>query len=86
MSKVSEHTPENAVAEVRYAGDLNQKHKDTLLSKVQATYPEVNEIEYTQDPSLIAGFIFEYQGLQYDASLKGKVQLVRRHVTTQQEA
>ncbi len=86
MSKLSDATLERTVAEVRYSGDLSQQDKDTLLTKIQEKYPEVNEIEYIQDPSLIAGFVFEYQGFQYDASLKGKIQLIRRHVVTQQEA
>jgi len=66
------------VAKVTTAIPLTKKLENTILKKVKSLTGKIITIKNTVNPDLIGGFILRIGDLQYDASITGKLNLLKR--------
>jgi len=66
------------VAKVTTAIPLTKKLENTILEKVKSLTGKIVTIKNTVNPDLIGGFILRIGDLQYDASITGKLNLLKR--------
>lgn len=66
------------VAKVTTAIPLTKKLENTILEKIKSLTGKAVTIKNTVNPDLIGGFILRIGDLQYDASITGKLNLLKR--------
>lgn len=59
-----------AIAYVTYAGELTETVRKHLENGVKREFPDVQDIAFEEDESLIAGFRVSFQDMIIDASVK----------------
>jgi F0F1-type ATP synthase delta subunit len=64
---------------VWYTGNLTDQLKATLETKLKERFGDT-KIQYVENPSLLGGIVIVHQGVQYDLSLKGKLNLINKHI------
>jgi F0F1-type ATP synthase delta subunit len=64
----------DGVIQIRYAGALIEGQKELLEKEVRRRFPEMKEIKYTYDESLIAGIKIIYDDFVYEDSVKRNFQ------------
>ncbi|MCK0130561.1 ATP synthase F1 subunit delta [Flavobacteriaceae bacterium F08102] len=71
------------IAQVTSAIPLSDELKDKILAKLKDLVGKEVSIENTIDPSIIGGFILRIGDQQYDASITGKMNNLRRAFDSQ---
>jgi len=66
------------IAKVTTAIPLTQKLENTILEKVKSLTGKAVTVKNTVNPDIIGGFILRVGDLQYDASITGKLNLLKR--------
>jgi len=75
VTKIEEHT------NTLFVKSAYELPKDVCLQIAKHTHAEESPFQQSTDPDLIGGFIAEYKGKRFDASLRYQLQSLRENLT-----
>lgn len=71
-----------AMADLELAQPVDKVILDRLKSKFERKIGKQIEMKVVENPSLLGGFIFSFEDEQYDASVRGKLEALRKKLTS----